>query len=163
MDRCILSNSAHQSAPRPGEDDTARRPRLHAAWEWLHHRRERIRKRPALNAWYRIFLGFFGSLVLIAGLLMVPYPGPGWLVVFAGLGILATEFHWARRVNEFAGRYYHRWTRWLGRQHVSVKLAVLAGTCLVVLCTLWLLGLIGTISGWLGIDWDWLRSPLSRG
>ncbi|HVE95418.1 MAG TPA: PGPGW domain-containing protein [Pseudonocardiaceae bacterium] len=25
---------------------------------------------------------------------MIPYPGPGWLVVFAGLIILGTEFAW---------------------------------------------------------------------
>ncbi len=41
-----------------------------------------------------LLLGFF--LVLI-GLLLVPLPGPGWLVILSGLGILAKEFGWARR------------------------------------------------------------------
>ncbi|MBB5155884.1 uncharacterized protein (TIGR02611 family) [Saccharopolyspora phatthalungensis] len=105
-------------------------------------------------------LGVFGTLVLIAGILMIPYPGPGWLVVFAGLGILATEFHWAHRVNTFAKRHYHRWIRWLGRQPLATKLAVMSATCLVVLATLWMLGLFNTVGGWLGLSWSWLASPL---
>lgn len=39
-------------------------------------------------------LGFF---VLLIGLILVPLPGPGWLVILSGLGILAKEFGWARR------------------------------------------------------------------
>ncbi|MEX1995722.1 MAG: PGPGW domain-containing protein [Candidatus Saccharimonadales bacterium] len=33
-----------------------------------------------------------GTLLIILGLLLVPLPGPGWLVVFGGLAVLATEF-----------------------------------------------------------------------
>ncbi|QIZ33928.1 TIGR02611 family protein [Saccharopolyspora sp. ASAGF58] len=113
-----------------------------------------------MNTSYRIALGVFGTFVLVAGILMIPYPGPGWLVVFAGLGILATEFHWAHRVNTFAKRHYQRWARWLGRQHLATKLAVMGATCLVVLTTLWLLGVFNTVGGWLGLHWNWLASPL---
>lgn len=98
--------------------------------------------------------------MLVAGIVMIPYPGPGWLVVFAGLGILATEFYWAHRVNMFAKRHYQRWVRWLGRQRLATKLAVMGATCLVVLTTLWMLGLFNTVGGWLGLHWNWLASPL---
>ena len=91
---------------------------------------------------------------------MIPYPGPGWLVVFAGLSILATEFHWAHRVNMFAKRHYQRWVHWLGRQSLATKLTIMAATGLVVVATLWLLGMFGTIGGWLGLRWTWLASPL---
>jgi uncharacterized protein (TIGR02611 family) len=33
---------------------------------------------------------------------LVPLPGPGWLIVFAGLAILATEYVWAQRLLNYA-------------------------------------------------------------
>ncbi|WP_346073050.1 TIGR02611 family protein [Saccharopolyspora thermophila] len=146
--------------PAIDDQQAPRHPRLHAMREKLHAVRERIRSKPGLNTTYRVVLGVFGTLVLIAGILMIPYPGPGWLVVFAGLGILATEFHWAHRVNTFTRHHYQRWVRWLGRQHLATKLVVMTGTCLIVLVTLWLLGIFSTMGGWLGLRWTWLASPL---
>lgn len=145
----------------PGPDEhTPQHPRLHAWRERLHARREVIRAKPALNTLYRGVLGTIGGMVLTAGILMIPYPGPGWLCVFAGLGLLATEFHWAHRVNTFAKHHYHRWMQWLGRQHLVVKLATMGMTCLIVLVTLWLLGAFALAGGWLGLPWAWLQSPL---
>jgi len=37
-----------------------------------------------------------GFAVVILGLIMVPLPGPGWFVVFAGFAILSLEFVWAQ-------------------------------------------------------------------
>lgn len=96
----------------------------------------------------------------MTGILMVPYPGPGWLTVFAGLGILATEFTWAHHVNMFARHHYHRWMRWVARKHPSVKLLIMAGTCLIVLATLWLLGAFALLGEWTRLPWGWLQSPL---
>ncbi|MEB3367769.1 TIGR02611 family protein [Saccharopolyspora mangrovi] len=151
---------ARHAGAEPGDHEHPKHPRLHALRERLHGYREHVRRRPGLNITYRVVLGVFGTAVLVAGLLMIPYPGPGWLVVFAGLGILATEFHWAHRVNMFAKRHYQRWVRWLGRQHLATKLTIMAVTGLVVVVTLWLLGMFGTIGGWLGLRWTWLASPL---
>jgi uncharacterized protein (TIGR02611 family) len=39
-----------------------------------------------------------GGTLLIAGIAMLALPGPGWLTIAAGLGVLATEFVWARRL-----------------------------------------------------------------
>ena len=50
----------------------------------------------------KVFIGIVGGIVLLAGIVMIPYPGPGWVVVFAGLGILSTEFEWAQRVLHYA-------------------------------------------------------------
>lgn len=107
-----------------------------------------------------MWIGIVGGIVLFAGVIMIPYPGPGWVVVFAGLTILAREFTWARRVLRFARRYYGAWLIWVGRQHLLVRLAVLAFTGLVVVVTLWLLDVFGTVGGWFGIDWPWLSTPL---
>jgi tellurite resistance protein TerC len=38
-----------------------------------------------------------GAGVLLLGIVMLVAPGPGVLTIMLGLGILATEFHWARR------------------------------------------------------------------
>lgn len=39
-----------------------------------------------------------GLTVLVIGVILLPLPGPGTLVVVAGLAILATRFRWARRL-----------------------------------------------------------------
>ena len=102
-----------------------------------------------------------GTVVLALGILAIPYPGPGWAIVFVGLAILASEFTWAKRVLHYARGKYDAWTDWLGSQSVPVRLAVLALTGLVVLATLWLLGALHLVAGWVGLDgWTWLRSPL---
>jgi tellurite resistance protein TerC len=39
-----------------------------------------------------------GLTLLLAGVVMLVTPGPGWLLIFAGLSVLAIEFVWARRL-----------------------------------------------------------------
>ena len=46
---------------------------------------------------FRIVAGFT---LLLAGAVMIITPGPGWLVIFLGLSLLAAEFIWARRLME---------------------------------------------------------------
>jgi uncharacterized protein (TIGR02611 family) len=46
----------------------------------------------------RIFLIIAGFTLLLAGGVMLVTPGPGILVIFLGLGLLAAEFVWARRL-----------------------------------------------------------------
>jgi uncharacterized protein (TIGR02611 family) len=41
-------------------------------------------------------LGGFALLAL--GIVLLVGPGPGWLVIFFGLGLLAVDFAWARRL-----------------------------------------------------------------
>lgn len=45
----------------------------------------------------RVLVGIVGGLVTIIGVVALIAPGPGWLIIFAGLGILGTEFAWAAR------------------------------------------------------------------
>jgi uncharacterized protein (TIGR02611 family) len=46
---------------------------------------------------FRVVAGFT---LLLAGVVMIVTPGPGWLVIFLGLSLLAAEFIWARRLME---------------------------------------------------------------
>ncbi|MGX7829815.1 TIGR02611 family protein [Actinokineospora sp. 24-640] len=109
---------------------------------------------------WRIGVAVAGGAVLAAGIVLIPYPGPGWLVVFAGLAILAVEFPWARRVLDFARAKYDNWVAWLKRQNLAVRLLVLLLTGLIVVATLWLLGAFGLMGRWFGVYWPWLRSPI---
>lgn len=49
----------------------------------------------------RMTLGF---MVLVLGIIMLPLPGPGWLVIAAGLVILAEDIAWADRALQFIRR-----------------------------------------------------------
>jgi uncharacterized protein (TIGR02611 family) len=57
------------------------------------------RRNPLHRTARRIAIGIVGFAVIVAGVLLsLPgIPGPGVLIVLAGLGILATEFEWAER------------------------------------------------------------------
>jgi uncharacterized protein (TIGR02611 family) len=46
----------------------------------------------------RVLVGLVGGLVTLIGVVALVAPGPGWLIIFTGLGILASEFAWAARV-----------------------------------------------------------------
>lgn len=108
----------------------------------------------------RIGIAIVGGTVLLFGIVAIPYPGPGWLIVFTGLAILATEFPWARKVLDFAKSKYDAWTMWLKSQKPVVRITALVATGLVVVLTLWLLNVPGLIMDLFDIQIDWLRSPL---
>ena len=46
----------------------------------------------------RVIVAVVGGTVLLIGLALIVLPGPAFLVIPLGLGILATEFVWARRL-----------------------------------------------------------------
>ncbi|HYL86026.1 MAG TPA: PGPGW domain-containing protein [Candidatus Angelobacter sp.] len=46
----------------------------------------------------RVFLVLAGFTLLLVGIVMIFTPGPGTPVILLGLGLLAAEFVWARRV-----------------------------------------------------------------
>ncbi len=45
----------------------------------------------------KIIIFVLGSTVLLIGVAMIALPGPAFIIIPAGLAILATEFVWARR------------------------------------------------------------------
>jgi uncharacterized protein (TIGR02611 family) len=52
----------------------------------------------------RVAVTIAGFAVLLAGIALLVLPGPGWLLIFVGLTILATEYVWARRLLNAAKR-----------------------------------------------------------
>ena len=110
----------------------------------------------------KVAIGIVGGVVVLVGIVMIPYPGPGWLVVFAGLAILATEFEFAARILENLKNKYERWKHWLTRQPLPLQFLVLAFTGLVIVLTIWLLNGFGFLNHFLGLGQDWLSSPFLR-
>ncbi len=91
---------------------------------------------------------------------MIPYPGPGWAVVFAGLAILAKEYTWAHNLLHYAKTKYDSWNNWLQSQTLYVRALFIVLTTALVVLTLWLLGVYGMLAGWFGVDAPILDSPL---
>jgi uncharacterized protein (TIGR02611 family) len=60
--------------------------------------RDWFRRHPRLRVAWRIAIGIAGTAIVLLGLLLVPLPGPGWLIVFAGLWVLGLEFAAPRRL-----------------------------------------------------------------
>jgi uncharacterized protein (TIGR02611 family) len=57
-----------------------------------------IKKTKAGRFFWRVVIGIVGGTITVLGAIALVGPGPGILIVIAGLGILATEFAWASRV-----------------------------------------------------------------
>jgi|TARA_B110000503_G_scaffold141995_1_gene237332 uncharacterized protein (TIGR02611 family) len=57
-----------------------------------------FKKTPMGRLVWRIIIGLVGGLVTVFGAIALVGPGPGILILLAGLGILASEFAWAARV-----------------------------------------------------------------
>jgi len=119
-----------------------------------------LSRKPGLELSYRIVVGVIGGAVLAAGVVMIPYPGPGWLVVFAGLAILRTEFGWAHRMLHAARLRYDQWTAWMRRQPTGLRVVLIALTGVFVLITLWAVNAFGLVADAIGLDWSWLRGPI---
>ncbi len=105
------------------------------------------------NRAYRVGVGVVGGAIVIGGLALVPLPGPGWVIVFLGLAVLATEFVWADRLETFARNQVKAWTAWLGGQALWVRIAFGLGTAIVVLGALYGLFAIVGAPGWLPDSW----------
>ena len=107
--------------------------------EKVKERRERHRRRSRI---VRAAVALAGFVVVLAGLAMIPLPGPGLLVVAAGLAILALEFAWAERLLERTVRAGGRRrrqgeTRVEGQQVIFGLLVVLALAAVVTLAYAW--------------------------
>jgi uncharacterized protein (TIGR02611 family) len=75
----------------------------------------------SLEVAYRAVIAVLGFAIIITGIALIPLPGPGWLIVFAGLALLATEFAWAERLLHYARDKVRGWTTWVTRQSLAVR------------------------------------------
>ncbi|KOV91079.1 MULTISPECIES: TIGR02611 family protein [unclassified Streptomyces] len=65
---------------------------------------EFIKSRRLLHLSWQVGVFVVGLAVVGAGIVMLPLPGPGWVVIFGGMAIWATEFVWAQLVLRWTKR-----------------------------------------------------------
>ena len=83
--------------------------------------RDRIRSTRTGRLTLQLIIALLGAVVVTIGIILIPFPGPGWLIVLAGLAIWAVEFVWAQRLLSFTRDQLEKWWHWLGRQHWAVR------------------------------------------
>jgi uncharacterized protein (TIGR02611 family) len=82
---------------------------------------DRIRANPTGRMALKIGIGVLGGLVVAVGIVLIPFPGPGWAIVILGLAILAVEFAWARRLLHFTKKHVQAWTHWVLKQSLPMR------------------------------------------
>ncbi|MFC0598713.1 TIGR02611 family protein [Streptomyces palmae] len=63
-----------------------------------------IQRSRALHISWQVGVFVVGLAVVVVGVILLPLPGPGWVVIFAGMAIWATEFVWAQLVLRWTKR-----------------------------------------------------------
>jgi len=98
-------------------------------------------------------VGLIGLGIVALGLVLVPFPGPGWLIVILGLAILASEFEAANRLLGFVRGKVAAWTHWIVGQPWPVRIAVGLATALFVLGVIYLTLVLTGVPGWVPDAW----------
>ncbi|HEX2704434.1 MAG TPA: TIGR02611 family protein [Candidatus Lustribacter sp.] len=158
-----MRHSADRPAPDTGGgaepiDYSDRNLTLDAAedrWAW----RARLRANPHSLRIYRGAVFAVGLVVVVVGLIAVPAPGPGWLIVLGGVAVWASEFEFAQRLLDWGGARLHVWTTWMAASPWWVKVSVSLGTMAAVAAGVWALFAVTAVPGFLPDTVDaWLRS-----
>ena len=110
-------------------------------WEW----RRRIRSNPHSHRIYKWVVGIVGLMVIAGGIVLLPLPGPGWVIIFVGLAVWASEFEWARRLRDFAVDKVKAWGEWLAPRPWWVKGLVGLATLTLVLAIFYLMFLVSGV------------------
>jgi uncharacterized protein (TIGR02611 family) len=136
---------------RVSESPPRRRP--------IHDRLDRIRANPSGRLALKIGIGVLGGLVVAIGIVLIPFPGPGWAIVILGLAIWALEFAWARHLLEFTKRHVRSWTHWVGRQSLPMRAVIGVAGMIFVSFVVW-----ASVKLSMGVDlaaiaWGWVSGP----
>jgi uncharacterized protein (TIGR02611 family) len=114
-------------------------------WAW----RARIRAKPSVLRLYRVAVFGVGLAVVVLGLALVPLPGPGWLIVFVGVAIWASEFEKAQQLLDWGKETLSRWNAWVLRSPWWVKVGVTLGAAAAVGLVFWGLFALFAVPTWL--------------
>ena len=94
--------------------------------------RARVRGVPGGFLIWRIVVTLVGAVVIAIGILLLPLPGPGWLIIFGGLGLLATEYAWAATLLRHMRGLLRRWRGWVAAQPRWLRVTLTAFSVLVL-------------------------------
>ncbi len=82
----------------------------------MEHLKKSWRKTPRTAR--RVLVSIVGTIVILAGIAMLVLPGPGWVTIFLGLAILATEFE---RAEKLRATVMHRFKKTIDKARSSRK------------------------------------------
>jgi hypothetical protein len=80
-----------------------------------------------------VVVAVLGGLLTLAGIALLVLPGPGFVLVAAGLAVLATQFQWARKPLEYAKGKAQEGIEEVARSPWRTALAIAAALVLVAL------------------------------
>jgi uncharacterized protein (TIGR02611 family) len=78
-----------------------------------------------------VVVGVLGGLLTLAGIALLVLPGPGFVLVAAGLAVLATQFDWAKKPLDYAKEKAVEGMEEVGRSPWRAAGAVLCALVLV--------------------------------
>ncbi|WP_295624966.1 TIGR02611 family protein [uncultured Corynebacterium sp.] len=94
--------------------------------------------------WYGAFLSpvilVLGFCLLIVGIVILPTPAPGWLLIFISLGLLSLVHPPMRRLNVRLARLYDASEAWFRERHWAIQLALGAALTIsvaAIMATVW--------------------------
>ena len=108
----------------------------------------------------RTLVLLLGWAIVLLGIILLPYPGPGTLIIFGGLALLARELKWAHDLLQWAKKFFHNWRSWFEKQPFIVKAIFGILTFLTGFVLLWMTGGLELFNNLLNLNLGWTKSPL---
>ena len=87
-----------------------------------------------------VVIAVLGGLLTLAGIGLLVLPGPGFVLVAAGLAVLATRFSWAKKPLDYAKDKAEQGIEEVGKSPLRAAGAAIAALVLIVLGVLALIG-----------------------
>jgi uncharacterized protein (TIGR02611 family) len=87
-----------------------------------------------------VVVAVLGGLLTLAGIALLVLPGPGFVLVAAGLAVLATQFEWAKKPLDYAKDKAEQGIEEVGKSPLRAAGATVAALVLIVLGVLVLAG-----------------------
>ncbi|WP_213452201.1 PGPGW domain-containing protein [Rhizomonospora bruguierae] len=131
-------NQARTSSPSPDPDEATPEPARRRSPSRTSSLLAAIRANRTGRIALKVGVALAGALVVAVGAALIPLPGPGWLIVLAGLAIWAVEFAWAKHLLHFTRAKLRRWTRWVAARPWPTRLAIGAAGLAFVAVVVWL-------------------------
>ncbi|MGW7268781.1 TIGR02611 family protein [Streptomyces sp. NPDC054842] len=94
-----------------------------------------VKRSRLLHLFWRIGVFITGLAVVGVGIILLPLPGPGWVVIFAGVAIWAGEFTWAQVVLRWTKRKVTSAAQHALRPEVRRRNLALTAATLVIVAT----------------------------
>ena len=128
---------------------------------WWRRARAFVYRYEPLRLCWRFLVLLVGGVVLLAGVVMLVTPGPGWLALIAGLAILATEFTWAERLLRWAkDRAKAAANKALDPRARRYNLVATGLALILAVGVAWWWVLVSGVPAWITDTWQWVRDAI---